>query len=145
MSGEQKKTARMDWRTWFKPKTLALAEQDEANGRLVNFEHNESDTWAAGDTAGGFHMEVFDAPNSYSTCIDIVPWNHHKRKHRKSRYDFWGYDVEDEPDEYDGCRTVSHYCSCAIAQSGQLCRHLGSLMIRWEKIRGTFEFTETEE
>lgn len=123
------KTNKWKWREWFSKSVLQYGEQDERNGRLIEFEADPSGSGGKGVTAGGFRVAVSGVPTSYSECRDSAPWNWRKQSY-----------LYGDQNTYS-----SHSCDCSQGMTGQLCRHLASFMVHWEKIRGPFEFTQTEE
>lgn len=132
MSERHQKVTEWDWQEDFSQTILKQGKTDEANGKLIEFGEYEDGTGAWGVTQGGFHVAVRNVPTTYSECMDAVALDW--------RRDLWA----DTYASVDGFK-VDASCNCSQGMNYKLCRHLASLMFHWEKIRGPFTFTQTEE
>lgn len=130
MSETKYKTIQYNWRKAFSQAALDGGEKDEKNGKFLSFETDPEGRWAKGVTAGGFTVFAYQMPLTYSECQDSNNWSFNDKVYDKEEYaDHWA--------KYD--------CTCSMGRKGEPCRHLASLMFRFEKVRGPFVFTQTKE
>ncbi|MBQ8075769.1 MAG: DEAD/DEAH box helicase [Oscillospiraceae bacterium] len=125
------KTILWDWRSFFQSSTISQAENDSAAGKLIDFDLSADQTRAVGRTQNGFYVFAKKLPTSYHEAVASPRW------------DRLGYYSDSEGRMLS--RKDFYSCSCSMGMNGGRCRHLATLMLRLEKERGPFLFTETEE
>ncbi|MBQ3973558.1 MAG: hypothetical protein II628_05260, partial [Lachnospiraceae bacterium] len=126
MSETKYKTIQYNWRKAFSQAALDGGEKDEKNGKFLSFETDPEGRWAKGVTAGGFTVFAYQMPLTYSECRYSNDWSFNDKVFDQEEYaDHWA--------KYD--------CTCSVGRKGEPCRHLASLMFRFEKVRGPFVFT----
>ena len=123
-------TVQWKWRSYFTKANLDLGQSDMNNNKLEGFECDPNGAWAKARTIGGFDVEVKRAPTSFEEALSYPSWN------TLTSYSY-GYQPSASSRYYS--------CSCSSGKNGQRCRHLASLLLKWEKEHGPFVFTEDEE
>ena len=134
----KRNTITWDWKKNFTLTLLEQGEKDVREGKLRFFDSGKDNDWATCITAGGFHCQVI-APASYRECREYGQWRTGTGTRSQRSY-YWNDfdDPEDLPDD-------RFSCNCSTGINKRMCRHVASLMVRWEQKHGPFTFTETEE
>ncbi|MBR2287065.1 MAG: DEAD/DEAH box helicase [Clostridia bacterium] len=128
---EQPKFITWDWRALFSPATLDLARKNEHTGKLFRFTTIRGDApSASGEFVTGYRTKC-RAPASYSDCVEnfVLPEN----------------SSEVELQEWkEAIGRAFFTCSCTDGEQG-LCAHEATVLLHWERERGSFRFRQTEE
>ena len=119
-----------DWRPYFYDSILEQGRRMEMDGLLTSVSFSQNGRWARAKTRDGCSVEITKAPTTYAECAKYEPWKNDIGSRRLLRR----FSADDR-----------YKCSCRSQQNGMLCSHLAALLFRWEKVRGPFIFTETEE
>ncbi len=119
-----------NWRSYFSRKNLEYGQIDAS---LINpdaFACDPAGAWARLTTSAGFKVQVLRAPTNYDELLRYPPWD----RLVTSRY---------SKSPLASSRFYS--CTCSVGVMGQRCRHLASLMFKWEQVHGPFVMTESDE
>ena len=123
-------TLEWNWRKYFTKANLEYGQNDVAAGKLESFECDHAGSWAKCTTSGGFDVQILYAPTTYEEFVSYPAWSSLKLG-RNAR----------------GPKAFNNYyfCSCSQGVMGQRCRHLASLLFKWEQVHGPFIMSENEE
>ena len=123
-------TLQWNWRSYFSKNNLEYGRIDASFNKLGTFECDPAGSWAKCTTSGGFLVQVHHAPTTYEELVDYPAWT--SLSTGRNAY---------------GPNAFHNYYSCTCSQGiiGQRCRHLASLMFKWERVHGPFVMTESEE
>ena len=116
-----------DWRKYFTKVNLQQGEHDADIGNIVSFECDPEGHWARAVTRNNFVPEVLSAPVGVAEYIAYPEWSSLTGEYAHKAYKKY------------------YYCTCSQGSGGMRCRHLAALMILWERQRGPFIMSETEE
>ena len=118
-----------NWRGYFTKANLEYGRIDASLGKMDKFECDPAGSWARCVTSGGFTVQVLKAPTTYEELIHYPSWKTLLTS-------------ADTNSPYS-CRRY-YSCTCSQGSMGQRCRHLASLMYKWEEVHGPFILTENE-
>lgn len=123
-------TQAWNWQSYFNWAILESGRKEAARIPLDTFECDPNGAWARMTTTKGFHVQVIRAPVNYEELRRYPPWNQlDYRPHSNSPLAFNRF----------------FSCTCSQGVIGQRCRHLATLMFKWEQVHGPFVMTETDE